>query len=388
VCQDISTLTAFSRLRAKLLQITRREFLLQHNDRCLKMLYSFGSNSNGQLSLGHDEDTHIPMRCLAPAELPAAPPKQIVAGGNHTLVLFSCGRLFATGSNTHGQCGISRSVGTSFSAFQEVPSPPNETEGRWMLVSAGWDFSILVSESGEIYSCGFGSKGELGAGLSIKSTQLKKIDEFVEPRIAFLSSGMAHTLAVLESGEVYGWGAARKGQLGDPVEKVVYTPRRVKLDFAAAAAACGREFSFVISENGDRHAVLGENGRYSISSESPRQGDLRGWKKVGACWGSIVVLLQDGSLKAWGRNDKGQVPPRIDGIKDIAIGSEHGLALTARKGRTRAIAWGWGEHGNCGKHRSDGGGDVVGEVFEVDIPEVVTLQAVGAGCATSWLWGK
>jgi hypothetical protein len=44
------------------------------------MLFAFGSNGSGQLSLGNDEDTHIPTQCLIPENFPTEPPKQIVAG--------------------------------------------------------------------------------------------------------------------------------------------------------------------------------------------------------------------------------------------------------------------------------------------------------------------
>src|SRR4051794_5515435 len=89
----------------------------QRND----MLLAFGSNGNGQLGLGHREDTHLPTRCIIPDEFPSiSPPKCIAAGGNHTFILFPCGRLFVTGSNAYGQCGLPLTVGSLFSTFYKV----------------------------------------------------------------------------------------------------------------------------------------------------------------------------------------------------------------------------------------------------------------------------
>jgi protein ATS1 len=353
------------------------------------MLFSFGSNGNGQISLGHTEDTHVPTPCRVPADFPTLPPKQIVAGGNHTLVLFSSGRLFATGSNKYGQCGIRTSFCDSLLSFQEVPSPPDKNpDSKWALVSAGWDFSILVSDQGEIYSCGNGPKGELGLGISNCSAELTKIMPFSETRITSLASGMAHTVVLLESGEVYGWGAARKGQIGHPIEKAIFEPRKIELSFPAFGVVCGREFSFVVSRDGYQHAILGDDGRFSIRAGAPIEGDLKGWKKIGASWSTVIVLLQDGSVRAWGRNDKGQIPSKnMSNVKDIAIGSEHGVALAVVKGAEKLVAWGWGEHGNCGKMKNDGGGNVVGEIFEVPFPSNhLCFRFIGAGCATSWAW--
>ena len=201
---------------------------------------------------------------------------------------------------------------------------------------------------------------------------------------------MAHTAAICEDGSVFGWGAGRKGQLGVK-EKLVALPRRVELGFPAAAAACGREFSFFVSRNGERHRVLGEDGRFAMQTDSPAQGELRGFRKLGAGWGSVVVQLADGRLRAWGRNDRGQLPHAgVAGVRDLAVGSEHGVAVLDDN---RLVAWGWGEHGNCGKSRDVDGGDVVGAAFNVRAPAAAAavggrLASAGAGCATSWVWAE
>lgn len=319
---------------------------------------------------------------------------KIVAGGNHTLVLYPCGTVLASGSNNHGQCGITpRTDAEKFTRFQTVPGPPelkDDDQGKitWANISAGWDFSVFVSSKGRVYTCGLGTKGELGSGaLSTVSTSLREIEIFrPTSRVTSVCSGMAHTLVVLENGEVYGWGAGRKGQLGAPLQAVVPSPRRIELDFHAAAAVCGREFGFIISKDGSHHCVLGGD-KYSISASQPAQGEFEGWKSVQASWGGVYVLLDNGTVRAWGRNDKGQLPPAgLSNVEQVAIGSEHGVATIKDAGRDRAkaIAWGWGEHGNCGKRKDDRGGNVIGEIFEVPCAGGERLSGVGAGCATSW----
>lgn len=349
------------------------------------MLKAFGSNGNGQLGIGSREDTHVPTRCVG--DFPTtAPPKTIAAGGNHTLVLFPCGSLFAAGENTYGQCAILPALGTSFTEFQLVSAPPDGAEG-WECVSAGWEFSIIVSKAGGVYACG---RGELGLGAAHTTANLQQIPPFSSSRTVCLASGMAHTLAVLEDGSVHGWGAGRKGQLGER-EKIVHSPRKVEVGFPVAAAACGREFSFVISREGKQHRVLGDDGRFGVCSTAPQQGELAGWKTVGAGWGCVMVLLADGSVRSWGRNDRGQLPPEgLSGALDLAVGSEHGVAILSQSSGGRLVAWGWGEHGNCGKSRDADGGDVVGGVYSVrvadDGDDDARLARAGAGCATSWVW--
>ena len=68
----------------------------------------------------------------------------------------------------------------------------------------------------------------------------------------------------------------------------------------------------------------------------------------------------------------------------MAVGSEHALALT-KDGRV--LAWGWGEHGNCGLG-TDEDGDVKHGWNEISITESdkSSVVGLGAGCATSWIW--
>jgi protein ATS1 len=96
---------------------------------------------------------------------------------------------------------------------------------------------------------------------------------------------------------------------------------------------------------------------------------------------------QSGHLIAWGRNDRGQLPPaNLTTPSKLAVGSEHVLALL--KDGTVA-AFGWGEHGNCGSE-TDARGNVAGTYNAISLPEDVKNEGgkvvgVGAGCATSWL---
>lgn len=111
--------------------------------------------------------------------------------------------------------------------------------------------------------------------------------------------------------------------------------------------------------------------------------DLEGVVDIGASWSGVYVRYCDGRVVGFGRNDHGQLPPAgLPPVRGFAVGSEHVLAVT----EGGLVAWGWGEHGNCGRSRGEpGGGDVVGVVEEVKVPGG-EVAVVGAGCATSWVW--
>ncbi|CUS07770.1 unnamed protein product [Tuber aestivum] len=345
------------------------------------MLYAFGSNGRGQLSLGHFEDAYTPTPCLTPSLFPSVPPCEIAAGGNHTLLLFSSGECFVAGDNTGNQCCLPSATFPSLTTFY-----PLSGDHRWEHLSAGWSFTVLADYEGKIFVSGNGQRGELGLGEDIHDALLEEITDFSPGKVIQVASGMTHTLLLTASGDVWGWGTGRKGQLGEPIQSVVPRPRRVEVGFPVSKLDCGKDFSILLSRDDLQHiAVLG-NDRYRIGpSLESRSG--AGILDVQASWNGVYLLETSGTIKAWGKNDRGQLPPTdLDGVADIAVGSEHALAIV--EGKTtkerKIITWGWGEHGNCGK---PGGGDVIGEVFAPDIPAPKIVR-IGAGCATSFVWAE
>lgn len=385
-------------------------------------LYSFGSNSSSQLALGHTEDVSAPTIChFSPSyAAPTCPPQAIICGGNHTLLLYSCGDVYAAGKNSSGQCGLSPTVtGATIGAFTRIPNPapPYPEEGQvnkvevsdaiqWGFCTAGWEFSVLATRDGRrLFVCGAGSKGELGLGpgttctilgADIPNSTLYRIPNFPPEgaSITSLSSSITHIVAVLNTGVVYGWGQSRKGQIHlqpdtIPLPKITYTPTRtMHVPFPVAYAACTQETTFLISATGDQCTLLGPVfPKWALREKMPKCSELTNFVGLQAAWDGYYILLSDGRVVAWGKGHKGQLPPEnLAGVKMMAVGSEHVLVVTERYGEDRLLAWGWGEHGNCGE--LEGGGDVV-PVREVSIAEggkKARVKCIGAGCATSWVW--
>ena len=349
-------------------------------------LYAFGSNGSGQLGLDHRNDVSAPRRCIFP-QMPAFDvPVKFAAGGNHTLVLFQSGRIYATGENRDG-----RSCNPYSPGFRQVDfrSGTGALIDRFAFCSATWEASIFVErDHHHVYTCGTGNRGELGQGQeTMVSPVPRQIENFPPPgtTIVDLASGMCHTVAVLSSGEVYGWGHNRKGVLGDPPEPV-WAPRRIEgIPFHAVRACCGREFTYIVGNvDTGEHVVLGSD-KWQVMTSAPK--NVRGWKDISASWGGIYVVSRHDTLWSWGRDSHGQMPPPdLLPISLLATGSEHILALDRDQ---RLVAWGWGEHGNCGPN-VDSTGVVKGRwnLISNDAESSATesIVAIGAGCATSWIW--
>lgn len=357
-------------------------------------IYAMGSNGFGQLGIGHNEDVSVPKQALfANDQHQLQPIVQIKAGGNHTLLLAS-DTVYCSGDTSTGACGVVSRKSSSEIRFHQLHLTSDDSmlnTIQFSFCAATWEASILVQkdENGRnsmIYSLGIGNKGELGQGDFIfrcgKASLLKDFPP-EDLEVIDLAASLSHVIVVLSNGDVYGWGSGRKGQLGQP-EGIVYTPRKIsQLNFKVVRAVCGREFTYLLGEpTSGNYTILGSD-KLSVISSAPK--DIHQWKDVGASWGSIFVLKQDGTLLSWGRDNHGQLaPPGLPSLSHIAIGSEHSLGLT-KDGKV--LAWGWGEHGNCGPDTIDG--DVKGRwniiASSEYLPTGSKISHIGAGCATSWI---
>ena len=351
-----------------------------------KMLYAFGSNGSGQLGLFDRSDKAAPEPCIFSLGYPNEDPVSIAAGGNHTLLLLPSGRVLSAGSNERSQRGQVDALKTV--GFQSINFPGGEHHfEQFKACSATWEASMLVTSTNAVYTFGSGSKGELGHGQFITETPPRQLPNFppMNSTIVNISSCMGHTVVVLSNGEVYGWGNGRKGQLGQPTG-IVWSPRKLHhVPFEAVQAVCGKDFTYIVGPPGTgQHILLGPD-KWSIRSSAPNH--VRGWKEVGASWGNIFVLLDDDTLISWGRNDHGQKPAgTLPKLSKIAAGSEHCLALTHEG---KVLAWGWGEHGNCGSS-TESEGDLKNPWNEVVVRDGhgAYIRGIGAGCATSWITAR
>ena len=356
-------------------------------------IYAMGSNGSGQLGIGHKEDVSVPKEVvfdgLSPKDV-----AQVKAGGNHTLLLSLSGALYWSGDSSNGACGLTSHSTHSDPHFRQVKLSTEDsivTQNPILFCAATWEASIIVQQdekmqATKVYTFGTGNKGELGLGeLLFRSSKAQLMKDFPPEglEIVDLAASVSHIVAVLSNGDVYGWGSGRKGQLGHP-EGIIYSPRKIEgLDFKVVRAACGREFTYLLGESsGGRHVILGSD-KWSVISSAPAAAP--GWKDIGSSWGSIFILLTNGTLLSWGRDDHGQLTPlRVPSLSKIAIGSEHAIALTVDGD---VLAWGWGEHGNCGPNTKDG--DVKGKWNVIAsskyLPPGSNISSIGAGCATSWI---
>jgi alpha-tubulin suppressor-like RCC1 family protein len=135
-------------------------------------LYAFGENFFGQL--GNATDNEVEPRKPHPTptlvSLPGAtgPATQVAAGAFHALALTGTGQLYGFGSNFGGQLGNATNNGPSGAKANPTPtlvSLPGAT-GPVSQITAAYEFSLALTSSGQLYGFGLNRYGQLGSAIN------------------------------------------------------------------------------------------------------------------------------------------------------------------------------------------------------------------------------
>ncbi|KAI6010409.1 hypothetical protein PISMIDRAFT_680523 [Pisolithus microcarpus 441] len=180
-------------------------------------------------------------RRLLPVEIGAELGTKFVhaaCGRSHSLLVDSAGRAWSAGANSFGQCG--HAITSQISTFKTIDGPYVGGERqRVVKAAAGISFSILLTESGKLFSFGSGEKGQLGNGrtgehittgnktgfdIEANPIPVKGLDDKV---IRDIASGSQHTIAIDSQGVVYVWGYNGYCRLGLGNQQDALIPRVV-----------------------------------------------------------------------------------------------------------------------------------------------------------------
>jgi len=81
-------------------------------------------------------------------------------------------------------------------------------------VSCGSEHTLILTDDGEVLSCGVGEYGRLGAGMSKDLYIPSSLDSLDNVKIVQVAAGTNHSMALSADGHVYSWGRNDAGQLG------------------------------------------------------------------------------------------------------------------------------------------------------------------------------
>lgn len=215
----------------------------------------WGWNEIGQLGDGTIANRYTPVSML---EIDDA--IQISSSYVHAMILTRDGKVRSVGSNNYGELGIG-TIGGRSSSPQAVKWDNGEDVVNAKAVAAGVGISLILLEDGKVASFGNSSLYALGDGTAVNRANPKVIpglDDVI--RIRTYSSSMVE----LSDGTLKSWGVNSSGQLGDGTT----------------------------TNNNKIRTVTAINGRV-LDFESKNA--------------NAFAILPSGEIKAWGRNNQGQL---------------------------------------------------------------------------------
>lgn len=298
------------------------------------------------------------------------------------------GSLFVCGLNKDGQLGLGHTEDVLyFTSCRSLLGCPIQQ------VACGWDFTIILTESGQVLSCGSNSFGQLGVPQGPRRCVVPQAIELLRERVVCVAAGLRHALAATASGTVFQWGtglasSGRRlcpGQTLPPFLTAKEPSRVTGLENSKATCVlAGSDHSASLTDAGELY-VWGSNKHGQLASlaaflPKPQKIEAHCFQNekvtsVWSGWTHLVAQTETGKVFTWGRADYGQLGRQLEshedwkarnqdssfpcsgpqksmpsslrcltGAAEVSCGSEHNLAVI---GGT-CYSWGWNEHGMCG----------------------------------------
>lgn len=308
------------------------------------------------------------------------------------------GGLFSWGNNNYGALGIGTTVSQS--------SPVQVGTGNWRTVSSGGNFSLAISSTGSLWSWGRNDRLQLGNSASTSVVASSPVQIGADTDWSATSAGYKSSMAIKSDGTLWAWGYNTFSNLGLGADTsnrsapVAVGGTWTAVDLAKTATVGIKSGGTLWSWGYTTNGTLGD-GQGSTTVNSPVQvGTGTAWSSVAAGKYHIIALKTDGTLWAWGKNDKGQLglgtiinrssPVQIGAgttWSKIACGDLHSIAV-----KTDGTIWSWG-YNNTGQL---GQGTVVSVSSPVQIGAGTTWNLVTGGFqatmatrtdGTLWSWG-
>jgi alpha-tubulin suppressor-like RCC1 family protein len=319
-------------------------------------LWGWGYNGNGQLGIGPNSSTSVPIAVSSLSNVVA-----VAADQDHSFAVKEDGTLWAWGENPFGVLGNNSSTPTSVPVQIGLTGVASVATGRF--------HSLALTSAGNVWAWGSNAEGQLGNNSNTPSSIPIPVPGLSD--VVAISAGVAHSVALKRDGTLWTWGDNVNGQLGVgsglPGSKVPVEVTR--LSGVAAVAARGNR-TFAVQTQGTSKGVLyafGENafGSFGDGSEVSQFYPIRLRESVGGMApGSAhsVTRVSSGTgsdeVSAAGFGTSGElgnggftsstlpvVVTGLDAVIELAAGTLHSVAVR----RDGSIAtWGHGGEGRLG----------------------------------------
>eukprot|EP00742_Colponemidia_sp_Colp-10_P003198 GILJ01003407.1.p1 GENE.GILJ01003407.1~~GILJ01003407.1.p1 ORF type:complete len:594 (-),score=58.29 GILJ01003407.1:163-1944(-) len=330
-------------------------------------VYVFGQNAYGELCVGDLKERCEPTLASFFDTLCVS---QVAAGNEHTLVVTEEGEVYTCGFNGSGQLGHGHNANIT------APQVVEALMGKKVISLAsanGCEHFVALTDSGEVYTCGYNNYGQLGLGNTTNLQIPTLVQALATKKIVNVSCSYYHTVFVCENDEVYSCGRNDSCQLAHGTNGHEYTPRLIESlrGKRVIQTACGLHHTLFVTDKGEVYSCgLNDYGQLGHGDNNGRSTPTR----IEALRGQFIIQVacgyyhsvcrtDQGQVFAFGRNGNGQVglgsnagpatalPSKVTFGRDakpivkVACGCYHTIALTEAGD---IYTFGRGNHGQLG----------------------------------------
>ena len=265
-------------------------------------LWAWGRNQYGRTGLNTDIGyTLVPTRVGTASNWAS-----VSADAIHSLAITTTGELWAWGLNDRGATGLGTTSGITL-----VPTRVG-TASNWASVSAGALYSFAITTTGELWAWGYNANGRTGLNTTVGNTLVPTRVGAASNWVS-VSAGWNHSLAVTTTGELWAWGSNQYGRTGLSSMGNTIVPTRVGTTSNWDSVSAGLYHSLAITTTGELWAWgsntrgrTGHNTTWGNTVAPARVGTASNWASVSAGWAYGLAVTTTWELWAWGFNYSGR----------------------------------------------------------------------------------
>uniref|UniRef100_A0A3Q3VJX2 BTB domain-containing protein n=1 Tax=Mola mola TaxID=94237 RepID=A0A3Q3VJX2_MOLML len=270
-------------------------------------VFAIGTNCSGCLGIGNLLST------IEPRRIDVLCGKKIVSlsygTGPHVAIVTADGEVYAWGQNCYSQLGN----GTINNGLTPALVSTNLLSKRVTEVACGSHHTIALTSDGEVFAWGYNNSGQVGSGSTANQPTPRRVSSCLQNKVVVnIACGQLCSMAVLDNGEIYGWGDNSTGQLGFGNNRNRCAPCRVAAlqGVSVIQVACGSSHTLALTDEGsvytwgaNQYGQLGTGNKSNQALPSVVNTGKERMGEVAACHTShtSAAKTQSGQVLMWGQ---------------------------------------------------------------------------------------